>query len=100
IRDAAMARGKAELGAKTIVDGLDALAEALEGQTSAVSAAIAARKGMDDVLATFRNRPAMMGRARMFAERSVGLDDPGMLALSEIVRAVSDPSQHGTKPTA
>lgn len=100
IRDAAMARGKAELGAKTIIDGLDAIARRLSGTSDAESAALAARTAMDEVLAEFRNRPSAMGRARMFAEKSVGLDDPGMLALAEIVRSLSNPSDHSASPVA
>ena len=53
---------------------------------------------MDHVLAEFRQRPSAMGRARMFAEKSVGLDDPGMLGLAEIVRAVT--AGHGATPLA
>lgn len=100
IRYAAMARGKAELGAKTIIDGLDALASGLEGKTDAASAAAAAQNSMDAVLAEFRNRPSAMGRARMFAEKSIGLDDPGMLALAEIVRSLAQNPQHDTSPVA
>lgn len=98
IRDAAMARGKAELGAKTIIDGLDALARAIENLDDPRAIALAAQEAMDDVLATFRQRPSAIGRARMFADRSVGLDDPGMLALAEIVRAVS--ADHGATALA
>ncbi|MDP2779129.1 DAK2 domain-containing protein [Devosia sp.] len=96
-RDAAMARGKAELGAKTIIDGLDALAAAVEGKDNPTAIAAAATVAMDAVLETFRQRPSAMGRARMFADRSIGLDDPGMLALDKIVRAVSadDSVDHG-----
>jgi hypothetical protein len=94
IREAAMARGKAELGAKTIIDGLNALAASVEGKTDAASTAAAAEKAMEAVLAEFRNRPSAMGRARMFAEKSVGLDDPGMLALAEIVRSLAKSPQH------
>lgn len=100
IRYAAMARGKAELGAKTIIDGLDALASGIEGQSDPAGIASAAQKAMDDVLAEFRNRPSSMGRARMFAEKSVGLDDPGMLALAEIVRSVSTPAHDLAAPIA
>jgi len=89
IRDAAMARGKAELGAKTIIDGLDALAAAVEGLDDPAAIAVAATAAMDEVLARFRDRPSGMGRARMFGERSIGLDDPGMLALAALVRAVA-----------
>ncbi|WP_323013148.1 DAK2 domain-containing protein [Devosia sp.] len=98
ICDAAMARGKAELGAKTIIDGLDALAKAIDGKDDPGAIAVAARDAMDEVLATFRQRPSAMGRARMFAEKSIGLDDPGMLGLAEIVRAVT--ADHGATPLA
>jgi len=93
IRDAAMARGKAELGAKTIVDGLDALAQALGGKSEPAALAEAASAGMAKALDEFRDRPCTMGRARMFAQKSVGLDDPGMLALAELVHAIG-----GTRP--
>jgi dihydroxyacetone kinase len=89
VRDAAMMRGKAELGAKTIVDGLDALAKALDGKSDPDTLGAAAEIAMDDVLTEFRDRPCTMGRARMFADKSVGLDDPGMLALAELVEAVT-----------
>lgn len=98
IRDAAMARGKADLGAKTIIDGLDALAKAVDGKDDPVAIAAAARIAMDQVMTEFRQRPSAMGRARMFAEKSVGLDDPGMLGLAEIVRAVA--ADHGATPLA
>ena len=84
-RDQMMARGKAELGGKTVLDSLDAIARALEdapGADRAVGAAEAAQ-------AAFRDRPATVGRARIFAEKSVGLDDPGMLAMTRIVRALA-----------
>lgn len=100
VRDSAMARGKAELGAKTIVDGLDALAHGVEGKSTAAETAAAAQQAMDAVLGAFRDRPSAMGRARMFAEKSVGLDDPGMLALAEIVRAVASADHHGNSPAA
>ncbi len=88
-RDAAMARGKATLGAKTIVDGLDALAAALAGKSDPAALADAANAAMHEVLARFRARPSAMGRARMFADRSIGLDDPGMLGLAELVWAAT-----------
>ncbi len=89
VRDAVMARGWAELGAKTIVDGLDALACALDGIEDPAAVPAAAVAAVDQALAAFRPLPARMGRAGMFADKSVGLDDPGMLALAEITRAVA-----------
>lgn len=102
IRDAAMARGNAELGAKTIIDGLDALATGLTGQDDPAIMAVTADSAMQNALAAFRQRPCTMGRARMFADKSIGLDDPGMLALAELVRAAvrqHDARHNNTAPS-
>lgn len=85
-RDKMMARGKAELGGKTVLDSLDAMAAALDGAEDPAAAAVAAAEGAQ---AAFRDKRATVGRARIFADRSVGLDDPGMLAMTKIVRAVT-----------
>lgn len=78
-------RGKSELGDKTILDSLDAIARAVESsknQEEFVSRArSAARMALDD----FRDRPCQVGRARMYKEQSIGLDDPGMLAVALIM---------------
>jgi dihydroxyacetone kinase len=87
--EAMAARGGAELGDKTVLDILDAIAGALTGKSEPAAlteAAIAAARG---TLVAFRDRPCRIGRARMFAEKSVGMDDPGMLAVHEIVLAVT-----------
>jgi phosphoenolpyruvate---glycerone phosphotransferase subunit DhaL len=49
----------------------------------------AASGAVDDTMARMRGQPAKIGRARIFAERSVGLDDPGMLAFREMLRGLS-----------
>ena len=85
-RDAMMARGKAELGGKTVLDSLDAIAAALDGAEDPAGAAVEAA---EDAQAALRDRPATIGRARIFAEKSVGMDDPGMMAMSRIVRSVT-----------
>ena len=86
-RDAMQARGKADLGGKTVLDSLDAVARATSGLTNPASAAVAAaRQAMED----FRDKPATIGRARIFAEKSRGMDDPGMLAMTAIVTAIAD----------
>ena len=43
-----------------------------------------------DALDQFRHLPAKQGRARIFAEKSVGLDDPGQLAIKRITEALRD----------
>ena len=88
-RDAMAARGKAELGGKTVLDSLDAIAAALDGLTDPDAAADAAPRAARAALEAFRDRPATVGRARIFAEKSRGMDDPGMLAMALIVEALS-----------
>jgi dihydroxyacetone kinase-like protein len=40
-------------------------------------------------MATLRGQQAKVGRARIFGERSAGLDDPGMLAFREMLRGLA-----------
>lgn len=89
-RDAMAARGKAELGGKTVLDSLDAVARATAGQTDAGAVADAAARAADRSLEELRPKRATVGRARMFGERTEGMDDPGMLAMQRIVRALAD----------
>lgn len=88
-RDAMMARGKAELGGKTVLDSLDAVARATAGLSDPRAVAEAAVIGARAAMVEFRDRPATVGRARIFAEKSRGMDDPGMLAMTAIVEAVA-----------
>lgn len=83
-RDKMKERGKAELGGKTVLDSLDYVALALNGtKDGAAAAAEAVDRALDD----FRDKPATVGRARIFGEKSVGMDDPGMLAMQAVVKA-------------
>lgn len=86
--DAMMARGKASLGDKTVLDVLDAAARAVDG-VAATGMLAAASGAVDGTMARMRDQPAKIGRARIFAERSVGLDDPGMVAFREMLRGLS-----------
>ena len=86
-RDKMQERGKAELGGKTVLDTLDYVAKATDGNDNP---ATAAAQAVDQALNDFRDKPATVGRARIFGEKSVGLDDPGMLAMQRIVKAVVD----------
>lgn len=89
-RDQMQARGKAELGGKTVLDSLEALAKAIDGKTDPDQIADAAAQSADDALDAFRGKKATIGRARIFAEKSVGLDDPGMLAMNRIIKALAN----------
>jgi len=88
-RDAMSARGGASLGDKTVLDALDAVAAAVAGvadpQVAGRKAVEAGRAALD----AFRQRPNKVGRARMFADATVGLDDPGMLAFVRLTEAIA-----------
>ena len=88
-RDQIQTRGKAEIGGKTVLDSLDAIAKQISGMTDLEDIRTAAVVAVDEALAAFRDKPATMGRARMFGEKSIGLDDPGMLAMKFIVYAIA-----------
>ncbi len=88
-RDAMIVRGKAELGGKTVLDSLDAVAHATAGMADRAAIAAAAVTAATEAQAAFREKPATVGRARIFAEKSIGMDDPGMIAMTAIVAAVA-----------
>ncbi|MGV8918072.1 MAG: dihydroxyacetone kinase subunit L [Pseudomonas sp.] len=88
-RDAMLARGGASLGDKTVLDALDAVAHAVKGAISPVEVADHAVLAAKTALQTFRSKPCNVGRARMFAEKSIGIDDPGMLAFVELTIAIA-----------
>lgn len=80
-----MARGKANLGDKTVLDVIAAAVEALRTSQGADEAARVVPAAVERTIADFRGKPNKAGRARIFAERSVGLDDPGMVAFRVMV---------------
>jgi phosphoenolpyruvate---glycerone phosphotransferase subunit DhaL len=84
-RDAMMARGKGNLGDKTVLDALDAIAHATQELDGPAALLAAADVAMNAALDSYRGRPNKLGRARMFGEKSIGLDDPGMLALRRVI---------------
>src|SRR5580658_2439247 len=85
---AMMARGKSSLGDKTVLDVLDAAAHAVDGVAPAEMLA-AATGAVDATMTRMRGQQAKIGRARIFGERSAGLDDPGMLTFREMLRALA-----------
>jgi dihydroxyacetone kinase-like protein len=89
-RDAMMKRGKGELGRKSVLDVLDAVASAMAGLESPAELGAAARQACDRTLDAFRDKPSGLGRARMFGEKSVGKDDPGMCAFQVMVSAITE----------
>jgi len=88
-RDAMIARGGAALGDKTVLDSLHAAAEALKNVETPTQATKAVAKAAADALDEFRSRPNRIGRARMFGNQTIGVDDPGMLAFKELSAALA-----------
>jgi len=88
-KEAMMGRGGASIGDKTVVDSLDAVADAIEGVCNLDEIRTKTMAAARDALERLRDKPCRVGRARMFAERSVGIDDPGMLAFARLAEAIA-----------
>jgi dihydroxyacetone kinase-like protein len=83
------ARGKGSLGDKTVLDTLEALRAAVAGIEDPARMLERAVGAARAALEEFRPRPCRQGRARIFAARSQGLDDPGMLAATRMAEALA-----------
>ena len=88
-RDAMIASGGASIGDKTVLDSLDAIVEALKGTETTEQASRATAKAASEALENFRSQPNRIGRARMFGDKTIGIDDPGMLAIKELTAALA-----------
>ena len=86
---AMMARGKSELGDKTVIDALDAAGAAASGLDDPAEIIAAIATAVDGVIETMRDKPNRVGRARIWAEKSVGLDDPGMIAFRRMISGLA-----------
>jgi len=92
--DGVLARGKAQLGDKTMVDALTPALDALDGALAdgaglgdaLRAAAAAADKGSDDTIPLL----ARKGRASYLGERSVGHRDPGATSTALLVNAAAE----------
>ena len=82
------ARGGANLGDKTVLDGLHAIRTALAASPEGAEARRLASDAARGALDAFRDKPNRIGRARMFADKTIGMDDPGMVALLRMVDAL------------
>jgi dihydroxyacetone kinase-like protein len=87
--EAMRSRGKAEPGDKTVLDALEAAALATAGKDNPHEILAAARQSVREAMERFRPRQAKVGRARIFGEKSAGLDDPGMLAFLRMLDALA-----------
>jgi dihydroxyacetone kinase-like protein len=86
---AAMAqRSGGQLGEKTVLDALEAIRAATQGLDNSAALIAAADRAMAECLERFRGQPARQGRARIFGDKSIGKDDPGMVALQRMIEAL------------
>ena len=81
-------RSGGKLGEKTVLDALDAVRAATEGINDPAALVAAADQAVSKCLDHFRDQPARQGRARIFAEKSIGKDDPGMVAFHRIIEGL------------
>lgn len=87
--DAMKQRGKAELGDKTVLDVIAASSQAAKDQSDGSSVLKAINDAVTSTIDEFRSRQSKIGRARIFSEKSIGLDDPGMLAFRKMLQALN-----------
>ena len=74
-------RGKTKLGDKTIADSLDLIIKKLKDNSNYSEIFQSATK---QALENFKGKKILIGRARMFEDKTKDLDDPGMLALNKL----------------
>ena len=75
-------RGKTKLGDKTIADSLDLIIKKLKDKNSNYSEVF--KSATKQALENFKGKKILIGRARMFEDKTKDLDDPGMLALNKL----------------
>ena len=87
--EAMQKRGKASLGDKTVLDVIAAVRDASKNQAEGQGLLDSINQAINDTMDQFRNRQSQIGRARIFGEKSIGLDDPGMLAFKRMFESLN-----------
>ena len=78
-------RGRTKLGDKTIADSLNLIIKKLKDNNSNYSEVF--KSATKQALKDFKGKKILIGRARMFEDKTKDLDDPGMLALNRLTEA-------------
>ena len=94
--EAMQKRGKANLGDKTVLDVIAAARDAAKNQSEGLTLLHNINLSVNDTIEHFRNRQCQIGRARIFGEKSIGLDDPGMLAFKRMFESLESGSFKNT----
>ena len=80
-------RGKTKVGDKTILDTLDFISRNLKSTKNNINYPELFKLSANDALNAFKGKKILIGRARMFEDKTKDLDDPGMLALHKLCEA-------------
>ena len=80
-------RGKTKVGDKTILDTLDFISRNLKATKDNINYPELFKLSTKEALDTFKGKKILIGRARMFEDKTKDLDDPGMLALHKLSEA-------------
>ena len=90
-----MARGGASLGDKTLLDVLDPITNTLAAHSQAAEPGVLtalkeAGRAADEAVVTATAWIAKRGRQAFTGERSIGTEDPGMVAIATMLHAIVD----------
>ena len=77
-------RGKTKIGDKTILDTLDFISKNLKTTKDNINYPELFKSSTKEALNVFKGKKILIGRARMFEDKTKEFDDPGMLALSKL----------------
>ena len=80
-------RGKTKVGDKTILDTLDFISRNLKATKNNINYPELFKSSANEALNAFKGKKILIGRARMFEDKTKDLDDPGMLALHKLCEA-------------
>ncbi len=82
---AMISRGGASLGDKTLLDSIDAIIQSIDGLNTPDEILMAAKDAVNKALSEYNQKPNRIGRARIFGDKTIGIDDPGMVAVKRMV---------------
>jgi dihydroxyacetone kinase-like protein len=83
--DAMRLRGKANLGDKTVLDSLNAIQLKISNLDHPDIILEQAKIAAINAISDFKQKQCMIGRARIFGDKTIGMDDPGMIAISRLL---------------
>lgn len=87
--DAMIARGGASLGDKTVLDALNSIIKATSNADGKSGSLVTlSKQAAEETLTAFKDKQCKIGRARIFGERTVGMDDPGMVAVLRMLECL------------